>query len=659
MTTIQASTDDTAKAPIQEVPPAEVASSGAQDESKIQSHLNGPLEHKQGGVKPHRQETSDSEGSDSSGSADTSDADTSDDDNTNEVDPVDKVNPERTEEAVESIADETKPVPSDPPQDQLTDDEDIYLSDDSSDTSSDSAGSDDGEVDTDITRSTRYELTYWPHHLQAAEKLWSREEKSTNQDWKELWNLVIKFLCDTPGAFMTWKRHYAKLSDSYDFDDGDFSWTPLHVAAAYGLTGLCEVLIEHGESATAQTTDGRPVLWCAAEHSIEMLELLLNHGADPNTRIEFPSPFHRLMWLNPKPEVTELMLRHQADCKLQDEYGLTAMHWFGLWGTDPKVLSLLLASGGEINATDSYGETALHKLMWQWPLPLPLLHDFIEKGADIHLSDKESQQPLYEVCSQGSEEGARILLDHGADIEHADVNGVTALHIASGWGHPEVVKLLVERKASLIKPDGHSRTAFFAACANNHLEVARFLLDIAHEQGHHESIRQPMDDGRTPFSKACGRGHLDIVKMLIGHADAKIEVNAIEGTPKRTALHWASYNNRVDVVLFLLQNGAKATLADADGKTPLTLAGLSWSKDSSLNREPMILALIDKDPHTAANDTELMAMAAMRGSSKVIEKLLDAKAPASKQDEHGKLCPISQRSQSLLSHALLPARTSA
>ena len=525
-----------------------------------------------------------------------------------------------------------EPEPAAAQQDPLTDDEDEYGDEGNSDSSSNAGAPADG---VEVVRPVRYELTYWPHHLQAAEKLWTRDERFTNSDWKELWALVLKFLCDSPGAFMTWQRHYMAL-EHYWFNDGlNVDLNPLQVAAAYGLTGLCEILIERGQSAKAELADGRSALWFAAEHSIELLRLLLVHGASPNSEKKVTNPFQRLLWLNPNLEGVKLMLEFKGDCKAKDDFGYTVIHWFSFSGCDVEILRLLLANGGEINAIDMFGETGLHKLMWQDPLPLPLLHEFIKSGADVNLSDKESQQPLYEACCQGSVEGSRILLDHGADIDHADINGMTALHAAAGAGHLEPVKLLVERQASLIKSDTHLRTAFFSACAENQLETARFLLAAAHDQGHHDSIRQAMDDGRTPFSKACGRGHLEIVKLLLAHSDANIDVNAIEGAPKRTALHWAAYNARVEVVLFLLQNGADATIKDANGKTALNLGGLSWSKTKSLSREPMILALIECDEHTAAQDTDLMAIAAIRNSAKVIEKLLDAKAHPSKQDEHG------------------------
>ena len=517
-------------------------------------------------------------------------------------------------------------------QEPLTDDEDEYKDEGNSESNSNAGAPADG---VEVVKPVRYELTYWPNHLQTAEKLWTRDERLANSDWKELWAHVLKFLCDSPKAFMTWQRHYMELKE-YFFDDGlDVDLNPLQVAAAYGLTGLCEILIERGQSAKAELADGRSTLWFAAEHSIELLRLLLVHGASPNSEKGVTNPFQKLLCLNPSVEGVKLMLEFKGDCKAKDDFGYTVIHWFSFSGCDVEILRLLLANGGEINAIDKFGETGLHKLLWQDPLPLPLLHEFIKSGADVNLSDKESQQPLYEVCSQGSVEGTRILLDHGAGIDHADIYGVTALHAAARAGHLETVKLLVEKQASLIKSDTHLRTAFFSACAENQLETARFLLAAAHDQGYHDSIRQAMDDGRTPFSKACGRGHLEIVKMLLAHSDANIDVNAVEGAPKRTALHWAAYNARVEVVLVLLQNGADVTIKDANGKTALNLGGLSWSKDKSLSREPMILALIERDEHTAAQDTDLMAIAAIRNSAKVIEKLLDAKAHPSKQDEHG------------------------
>ena len=389
-----------------------------------------------------------------------------------------------------------------PDQGDVTDDEDnASINDARSVTSEDR--NDVEEADTD--RSNRYEIIHWPQHLQEAEALWSSDEKKDNPLWKELWDLVLKFFCDSPGTFRAWQLRYRQLPEQIWGVKDDEILTPLQVAAAYGLTGLCEMLIQRGESAAAVTSSGCSALWFAASYDIELLRLLLLNGADPNHFTETLPPFYNLLYLGQPIEKIKLLIDFKADPDLHAQWEMTSIHWCGGWCSDPEILRLLLANGADINAPDEMGETGLHKLMWQYDTPKDLLEEFLKAGANVNIEDKEGQQPLYEVCSQGSEDGCRMLLEHGADVEHADTYGITAMHAAATNGSYDCEKLLIEWKASLTRTDKHSRTPFWHACSNGYRDSAKLIMDAAHEQGCDEIVTMAADDGRTPLSKACGR----------------------------------------------------------------------------------------------------------------------------------------------------------
>lgn len=483
-------------------------------------------------------------------------------------------------------------------------------------------------------RPKRYELSYWHDHLASAEKLWTTEEREKSDEWKELWKLVVQFLCESPDVFQVWQQHYMELDMNYEAENTLLS--PLQVAAAYGIPGLVKILLERGEPAAAELEDGRSALWfAAASCEIEIITLLLEGGASPNARKDFPPPFHALLWWNPNLDFVNLMLEHGADCNVIDQWGFNVMHWFAMFGSDVEVLKVLLKAHGDINVPDTWGETPLHKLMYNaQSLSLDLLRAFLDNGADVNRDDKDSQRPLYEVCTVGNTEAAKILLDQGANIHDDDLYGQTGVHIAAAFGHLDIVKLLTERGANLDLGDKHGRTPLFLACSGGNLETARFLLTTMRGKGHN-SVNTAMNDGRTPLSKAAGRGHVEVVKMLLEETDAASAVNVQETAQRRTALHWAAYNGRTEVVDILLRQGADATIEDSKSQTALALCGQGWAKDKSGDRIQIIIALVDHDRETAAKDTELMATAAIKGSTKVIERLLDARAHPSKQDEHG------------------------
>lgn len=77
------------------------------------------------------------------------------------------------------------------------------------------------------------------------------------------------------------------------------------------------------------------------------------------------------------------------------------------------------------------------------------------------------------------------------------------------------------------------------------------------------------------------------------------------------------------------------SITDSEGRTPLQLCGEGWVKNKADSAEATLLFLIDSDGAAAAKSKNLLFLAAMKNSAKVIERLLNAGADPNMEDEHG------------------------
>ncbi|MCX7091016.1 MAG: ankyrin repeat domain-containing protein [Legionellales bacterium] len=74
-------------------------------------------------------------------------------------------------------------------------------------------------------------------------------------------------------------------------------------------------------------------------------------------------------------------------------------------------------------------------------------------------------------------------------------------------------------------------------------------------------------DLEQKFWVAAGNGSLGLCQSLV--EQQKVDINACNSN-SRTALHWAALHNKVDVVRYLIKNGA-VLMEDSHGFTPYDL----------------------------------------------------------------------------------------
>ena len=181
--------------------------------------------------------------------------------------------------------------------------------------------------------------------------------------------------------------------------------TPLYLAAMLPQSlAAARRLLEAGANVDATSILGTTPLFPAATTSIEMTQLLLDHGANPNVRARTgatPILFTR------GADVIGLLLARGADARARSKTGESSLMEAAIRG-DVRAVKLLLANGADVNAADHRGYT---------PLLLAAQYD----GDSVDL--------------------VRLLLDHGADLQ-AVAEGETALSLAAKRGETEVTRLL-------------------------------------------------------------------------------------------------------------------------------------------------------------------------------------------------------------------------
>jgi hypothetical protein len=139
----------------------------------------------------------------------------------------------------------------------------------------------------------------------------------------------------------------------------------------------------------------------------------------------------------------------------------------------------------------------------------------------------QSLDQLIQAVNDGNVQSVKALLDRGLEPDSADSNGNTALMIASRLGHKDLVALLVSRKASVSRRSSFGDTAINYAALSGHLEIVKLLADHGAE-----------------LAPATGWG----------------------------PLHYAAFENRAEVVKYLIQKGAPKDALAPNGFTALMLA---------------------------------------------------------------------------------------
>jgi len=165
------------------------------------------------------------------------------------------------------------------------------------------------------------------------------------------------------------------------------------------------------------------------------------------------------------------------------------------------------------------------------------------------------------------------IINSGVDINKKYTNEhKTLLGYATRHGYIPIVKYLVESGAFIDILDFKGYTPLFLAIGYvdgiDRIELVRYLLDNGADPNHRLDAKYYMFDNWTVLHTAAFYCDIDIVKILVEHGAHVDSVDSEGYTP----LFYAAQRNTIDMIQYLLDNGADKTHLNTGGQTAAACA---------------------------------------------------------------------------------------
>jgi ankyrin repeat protein len=342
-----------------------------------------------------------------------------------------------------------------------------------------------------------------------------------------------------------------------------------------GNAKIVEILLDHGADPNDQSGTSGGALRAAAEMgNLEIAALLLSRGAEPNGR-----------------NVGTLgIATSKKDCEM--------LKLLLEWGTevvlDPSALASAIGAG--------YKEA---------------VQQFLDLGADVNSIDPEIGSALQAAAYDGDAYMVHLLIENGANVDSGawiqdyHLNYSTPLQAASLAGHIEIVSILLEAGACVESTNDYISSALQCACSMGHEEIATMLLSNG------ANVNQSGNDGNE-LHAAVRAGAQSLVELLLSHgADPNLK-----DSRELTALQIAAEIGSLDITRLLLERGAN----------PLIMTeGINWCSPAihlaARNRHIAVVEAILEDPRQDINipDTKgftLLHVAAGSGDKEMADLLI-------------------------------------
>jgi ankyrin repeat protein len=357
---------------------------------------------------------------------------------------------------------------------------------------------------------------------------------------------------------------------------------------------------------------------------VDIVRLLISHGAEIENNTLFQA-----CW-GSKVEILELLLNGGANPNLRDQQDRTPLYWPAITGKHAMV-ELLIRYGSDVNIATEHGPLVCASHVLRNPNIVALM---IDAGVNVNVRSPWGT-PLHVAARYGSDAVVQMLLAAGADPASTDSEGRTPLNCINPH-HFEALEILERHAASppLPRVDREKISTLKSSYPREerepqqHRDVGGEIFAAA-RQGDTARVRELLaldgslacrmnKHGWTPLMLAAKFGHTAVAKILVDHG-AAVTISSGFAELGGQPLHYAARYGHTDVVLLLIEHGADVNPMDVNHETPLFYASAGETVRA------LLAAGADLTARSKSGET-ILQNAISTGNIEVIEALVLAGA---------------------------------
>lgn len=322
-------------------------------------------------------------------------------------------------------------------------------------------------------------------------------------------------------------------------ENGD---TVLHIVAGNGCIAVFDLLTSFPQLVEAKNSAKYTPLHVAAENGSENVARALVDQCSAKIEAKTErnwTPLH-LAARHGKSQLASFLMDKGADCMAETATGYTPVYLSCFNGHDELAIILLdrMTKEQAFAVTNAHDDSLLFvAVRYGCFRVVKRLVQYSQEDSRGELLSEQINDctPVLLALAEKHNNIAKFLIEQGASTEGTDADGNTALHLASMHGMPDILASLLE----------------------SHEDANQLLARLNHEQ-------------MTPLQCAAAGLHTDVVQILLKHSDPqRIAKQDINGW---TALHWATWYERLDLIKLIINRGAELSVKDASNRTAFDLA---------------------------------------------------------------------------------------